>query len=170
VFGTAGRNRKRFAAPLLDVAHGLLPAGANADVETGRIQPHIGTHDPRHLDIADPVVHGVGVVDPVFLDQHALHAQVGRDGRHLAGLVGLDAANRHQGVAALLDGFGNQVFKLACLVATEGQAAVAVFALGVQLDLAAQVFAEALQGGDGRWTEGQRIALETIQVHDSAPW
>ena len=62
---------------------------------------------------------------------------------------------------------GNQVFELARLVAAEGQAAVAVLALGVQLDLAAQVRAQALQGLDRRRAEGQRMAGEALEVHGS---
>ncbi|MNK89185.1 hypothetical protein D3C87_1091850 [compost metagenome] len=170
MLGTACGDRKRFAATLDDIAHGFLPTRSNADVEACCIQPHVGAHDPRHLDVADAVVHGVGVVHPVLLHQHTLHAQVGGDRSNLAGLVGLDAADRHQGVAALIDGFGNQVFELACLVPAEGQATVAIFTFGIQLHLAAQVFAEAFEGRDRRWTEGQRITFEAIQVHGVVPY
>jgi hypothetical protein len=61
--------------------------------------------------------------------------------------------------------FGNQVFELARLVAAEGQAAVAVLALGVQVDLAAEVRAQALQGLNRRRAEGQGMAGKALQIH-----
>ena len=94
------------------------------------------------------------------LHQDALHAQVRGDRRHLARLVRLDAADGDQGVAALRDGFGDQVFQLARLVAAEGQPAVAVFALGVQVHLAAEVRAESCERLDRRDAEGERVTRE----------
>nr|BFE98112.1 hypothetical protein GCM10020185_86480 [Pseudomonas brassicacearum subsp. brassicacearum] len=114
----------------------FFPTWPNANIEASGVKPHISAHDPRHLDVAYAVIHRVGIVHPVFLHQHALHAQVGSDGSDLAGLVRLDAADGDQRIAALLDRFGNEVFELARLVPTKGQATVAVFTFGIQLDLA----------------------------------
>ena len=41
----AGRDRERLAARLADVFHGLLPARADADVEAGRVQAHVGAQN-----------------------------------------------------------------------------------------------------------------------------
>jgi hypothetical protein len=84
---------------------------------------------------------------------------------HLARLVRLDAADRHQRVAALRQRLGNQVLQLAGLVAAEGEGAVAVLALGIQLHLAAQVRAQALQRLDRRRAEGEGMAGVALQVH-----
>ena len=139
MLGAARRDGEGLAARLLHVVHGLFPAGADADVKARRIQAHVGAHDAAHLDVAHAVVHRVGIVHPVLLHQHALHAQVRGHRSYLARLVGLDAANRHQRVVATCNGFGDQVFELASLVAAKGQAAVAVLALGIQVHLAPQV-------------------------------
>ena len=139
MLGAARRDGEGLAARLLHVVHGLFPAGADANVKARSIQAHIGAHDAAHLDVAHAVVHRVGVVHPVLLHQHALHAQVRSHGGHLARLVGLDAANRHQRVVAARNRFGNQVLHLARFVAAKGQARVAVLTLGVQVHLAAQV-------------------------------
>ncbi|MCY1384790.1 hypothetical protein D9M69_730880 [compost metagenome] len=80
-------------------------------------------------------------------------------------MVGLDAADRDQRVAALFQGLGDQVFELARLVAAEGQAAVAVFAFGVDLDLAAQVRGQAVEFFDRGVAEGQAIAGKSLQIH-----
>jgi len=63
-------------------------------------------------------------------------------GRNLPCLVGLNAADRHQRVAPRGQRFRNQVFELACLVATKSQPAIAVLALRIQLDIPAQMSAE----------------------------
>jgi hypothetical protein len=91
---------------------------------------------------------------------------VRRHGRHLPGLIGLDAADGDEGVAALLEGLRNEVLELAGLVAAEGQRAVAVLPLRVELDLAAELGAEPLQRLDRRRAEGQGVALEALQVHE----
>ena len=115
--------------PRLDVGERLLPALLEADPEAGRVQAHVGAHEAAQQDVADAVVGDVGPVDPVLLDQHAAEAGVGRDRRDLAGVVGLDAADRDQRVAALRQRVRQQVLELADLVAAEGEAAVAVLAL-----------------------------------------
>jgi hypothetical protein len=58
---------------------------------------------------------------------------MGCDRGDLASLIGLDAADRNERVAALRQRFGNQVLELAGLVAAKRQAAVAVFTLRVKL-------------------------------------
>ncbi len=148
--GAAGRDRVRLAARGAYALQCVLPTLAKADVETVGHQPDVGAQNARHLDVADPVVYGVRIVDPVLLHQHTLHPQMRGDRRHLAGLVRLDPANRHERVATLRQRLGNQILKLARLVAAEGKAAVAVLALRVQMHLAAQVVAQTLQRLDRR--------------------
>ena len=108
----------------------VLPRAADADVEAGRVEPHVGAHDPRQQDVADLVVDRVVPVDPPLLDQPALQAQLGRDGRDLPGVVGLDAADRDQRVRPLGQCVRDDVLELAGLVAAEGEPRVAVLALG----------------------------------------
>jgi hypothetical protein len=56
-----------------------------------------------------------------LLHQAAAHAEYGGDGRDLTRVIGLDIADRDQGVAALGDGVGGKPFQLAHLVAAKGQ-------------------------------------------------
>ncbi|MNT23872.1 hypothetical protein D3C72_1593130 [compost metagenome] len=67
---------------------------------------------------------------------------MGRDGGNLARVVRLDPADRDQRIGALRQHVWNDVFELARLVAAKGKAAVAVLALGIELDLATQAFAQ----------------------------
>ena len=97
------------------------PAGVEADVRA---------HEAAHQDVARAVVGDVGPVHPVLLDEDAFEARVCGHRRDLAGVVGLDAADRHERVAALGEGVGEEVLELADLVAAEREAAVAVLALG----------------------------------------
>ena len=60
---------------------------------------------------------------------------------------------------------GDDVFELAQLVAAEREARIAVLALGVELDLAAEMGGQARQLLDRRRTEGERVAIELFQ-HD----
>ena len=90
-----------------------------------------------------------------------------RDRGDLPRLVRLDTADGHQRVATLGKRLGNQVLELAGLVAAERQAAIAVLALGVELDLAAKMRAQSLQGLDWRRPEGERMAREALQIHGS---
>ena len=83
-----------------------------------------------------------------------------RDGRDLPRVVGLDAADRDERVAALRERVGGEVLELAHLVAAVGEAGVAVLALGPDLDLAAEVLGEALEPVDRGGAEGERDAGE----------
>ena len=168
VVGGAGRNRVRLAARLDDGVECSLPTVADPDVEAGRVEAHIATHDPRELDVADLVVHDVGPVDPGLLHRHRLEPEVGRDAGDLARVVRLHPADRDQRVAALGEGVGHEVLELAGLVAAERDAGVAVLPLGPDLDPAAEVGAEARQRMDGRRTERERIALEVVETTPSA--
>ena len=124
---------------------------------------HVGAHDAAQHDVADPVVDRVLVRDPGLLHQPAFHADLGRDRRHLARVVRLHAADRDQRVGVRGDRVGNDVFELAQLVAAEREAGIAVLALGVELDLVAQMRAQALEPLDRRRAEGERIAFEFFQ-------
>ena len=91
--GRAGRDRVRLAAALLDRRERLLPARADADVEPGGVEPHVGAHDPRQQDVPDLVVDGVGPVDPVLLHEHAAAARDARR-RRPPGACGSTARRR----------------------------------------------------------------------------
>ena len=82
----------------------------------------------------------------------------------LAGVVGLVAADRHQGVRALGQRLGDEVLQLAGLVAAVGEAGVAVLALGPHLG-AAEVGAEPGQRMDRAGPEGQLVAREVLEGH-----
>ena len=128
-----------------------------------------GTEDAAQQDVADAVIDAVVPVDPALLDEPAFHAELGGDGGDLAGVVGLDAADRDQRVAALGDRLGHEIFELAHLVAAEGEAAVAVVALGEDLDLAAETGGEAGQLFDRRRAEGQLVAGKAVELHGWSP-
>ena len=158
--GGAGRDGVGLAATLADVVERLLPALAEADVEAGVGQAHVGAHDPREEDVADRLVARVVPVDPVLLHEDAGEAEVRCHRRDLPRVVGLDAADRDEGVAPLREGVGGEVLELAHLVAAVGEAGVAVLALGPDLDLAAEVLGEAVEPVDRGGAEGERDAGE----------
>ena len=135
----AGGNRVGPPALRLDLLERVLPALADADVKTVVDEPHVGAHDAAEHDVADPVVDRILVRDPGFLHQPAFHADLGCDRGHLASVIRLNAADRHQRVGVRGDGVRNDVFELAQLVAAERKAGIAVVALGVNLDLVAQM-------------------------------
>ena len=128
------------------------------------VEPHVRAHDPREEDVADLVVDGVGPLDPVLLHEDAAEAEPRGDGRDLAGVVRLHAADRDERVAALRECVGGEVLELAHLVAAVGQARVAVLALGPDLDRAAEVLAQPLQPVDRRRAEEERHAREAVQT------
>lgn len=84
----------------------------------------------------------------------------------LPSVIGLDAPDRHQGVTALGQRVGGQIFELANLVAAEGDARVAVLSLGPDLHPPAQGFAQPRQRMDGRGAEQQRDTGVLVKAHD----
>src|SRR5205823_3005104 len=88
VYGGAGGDRIGLAARGLHFGNRLLPALADADVKAVVDQPDVGAHDAAKQDVSDAVVDGVLMRYPAFLHQPALHADLGRDGRDHAGVVG----------------------------------------------------------------------------------
>ena len=165
----AGGNRVGLAARRFDLGDGILPAVADADIEAIIDQPHIGAHDAAQHDVADPVVNRVLVRHPALLHQPAFEADLGSNGRDHPSVVGLDAADRHQRIGARSDGIGHDVLELPELVAAEGQAGIAILALGIKLDPAAEMGAEALQLLDRGGAEGEGIAREFREVHAEGP-
>src|SRR5699024_5083883 len=117
----SGRDRVRLPSGLVDLGQGVLPARADADVEARRIETDIGAHEARELDIADLVVARIIPIDPALLHEAGLETEVGGHGRDLAGVVGLVAADRDEGVRARGEDVGNDVLELARLVPTEGE-------------------------------------------------
>ena len=75
---------------------------------------------------------------PALLHHPAFHPDLGRDRGDLTGVVGLHAADRHQRVGIRRDRVGHDVFELAQLVAADRQAGIAIVALRLDLDLAAE--------------------------------
>ena len=110
--------------------------------------------------LPDRLVARVVPVDPVLLHEHAGEAEVRGDGRDLARVVRLHAADRDERVAALRERVGGEVLELAHLVAAVGEAGVAVLPLGPDLDLAAEVLGEAIEAVDRGGAEGERDAGE----------
>ena len=78
-------------------------------------------------------------------------------------MVRLHAANRHQRIGVRLDRIGDDVFELAQLVATHGQSGIAIIALGVDLDFAADRVGQPWQVLDRRGAEGERVAFEFVE-------
>ena len=166
----AGGDRIGLAALPADILERVLPALLEADAETLVDQLDMGAEDAAHQDVADPVVDRIVPVDPALLHQPALEAELGGDRGDLAGVVGLDAADRHQRVAPLRQRLGHQVFELPHLVAAEGEAGIHVLALGVDLDLAAEMGREPRQGLDRRRAEGELVTGELGEVHRGGPF
>ena len=164
VFGGAGRDRVGLAARFFDLGQGVLPARADADVESGRIEADVGAHDAREFDIADLVVARVLPVDPALLDEAGLQSQVSGDRGDLTGVIGLVAADRHERVRARGEDVGDDVFEFAGLVAAEGESGVDVLALGPDPS-PAEVVAQSRELVHGARPEGQRVALEICDGH-----
>jgi hypothetical protein len=78
-------------------------------------------------------------------------------------VVGLHTADRDQRVGVGSDCIGDDVFELAQLVAAEGKARIAILALGVEFDLAAEMLRQPLQLFDMGGSECERIAFEFLQ-------
>ena len=135
-------NRIGLCTRRFDRFQGSPPTVPDADVESCGIHADVAAQNPRELDVADLVIGRLGPVDPALLDGDGTEAQVAGHACHLPGVVGLDPAYRHQGVAPLLKGGGDQVLQLADLVAAEGDARVAVLALGPDLHPATERLAE----------------------------
>ena len=169
--GGSGRDRVRASAGGDDRLDRPLPAVAHADVEAGLVEAHVATHDAGQLDVADDAVHRVAaVVDPALLHRDAPEAEVAGHPGDLAGVVGLHPADRHERVAALVEGLGDEVLQLAHLVAAEGDPGVAVLALGPDLDPAPEGLAQAGQWVDGRRAEEQRDTGEVVERHRAAAY
>ena len=96
----------------------------------------------------------------MLLDEYAGEAEVGCHGRDLPRVVGLDAADRDEGVAPLRERVRGEILELAHLVAAVGEAGVAVLALGPDLDLATEMLGEALELVDRGGAERERDAGE----------
>ena len=156
----------RLAASLLDLAHRLLPRAADADVEAGRVEPHVRAHDSAEQDVAGLVVHRVVPVHPLLLDQAALQTEVRGDGGDLAGVVALVAADRDERVRSLGEGVGDDVFQLASLVATERQPRVDVLSLGPDPG-AAEVIAQAVERMHGAGTEREFVPRKVSDAHNA---
>ena len=163
--GGAGRDRVWPPAALLDGGERVLPARPDPDVEAGRVEPYVGAHDPREQDVPDAVVDDVRPVDPVLLHEHAGKPESRGDGRDLARVVRLHAADRDERVAASRDRFRGEVLELSHLVAAVREPGVAVLALRPELDLAAEVRLEPLEAVHGRRAEEQRHAVEVGDAH-----
>ena len=111
---------------------------------------------------------GVWPIDPVLLHGDRPQTEVRGHAGHRPGVVRLHSADRHERVAALGERVGHQVLELAHLVAAEGDARVAVLALRPDLDLTAQVLAQAAERMDRRGAEGQRVPCEVVDAHGRA--
>ena len=90
--------RVRIAPGRSTSSSACFPRVLDADSESGGgVQPYVCAHDPGEQDVADLVVDDVGPIDPAFLHQAGFHAEPSGDGRHLAGVVGLDSHRSRPG-------------------------------------------------------------------------
>jgi hypothetical protein len=165
VVGRAGRDRVGGTAGSDDLGEGRLPALLEPDAETGLHQPHVGPGQPADQDVADLVVDAVRPVHPALLHEHTLQTRRGGDGRDLPGVVGLDAADRHQRVGTLRERVGDQVFQLAGLVAAVCDAGVAVLPLRPDLGTA-QMAGQPVQPVHRRRAEQQRVTGKAGDAHE----
>jgi len=101
----------------------------------------------------------------VLLDGDCAETEVSRDARDGAGVVRLDPADRDERVAARGQCVRDEVLELANLVAAEGDAGVAVLALGPDLDPSTQGRTQAWQRMHGRQPEQERDARKVVEAH-----
>ena len=85
--GRAGGDRVRLATGGLDIGKRLLPTCLEADAESLRHHPDVGTKDAAEQDVANLVIDRIGPVDPALLHEDALHADVGSDRRYLPRVI-----------------------------------------------------------------------------------
>ena len=122
VLGRAGRDRVRRAAGVLDVAR-ARPATmsrmpmSKPDGSSRTSAPMM--RDSRMLPTLS--LTGSGQSTHFSCTRRHLQAELGRDGRDLAGVVGLEAADGDQRVGALGERVRDEVLELAGLVAAEGE-------------------------------------------------
>jgi hypothetical protein len=105
----------------------------------------------------------------VLLHEDATKAKPRGDGRDLARVVRLHAADRDEGVAPLRKRVRGEVLEFAHLVAAVREAGVAVLAFRPDVDLAAEVFAQALEPMYRRRSEEERDTIETLGTHWGDP-
>ena len=98
--GSARRNPVRLSPFRFDILDRGLPAVTDSDIEALVDQFHFRAHDAAQHDVANPIVERILMRHPVFLDEAALHADLGRGGRHHPSVVGLNATNGYQGIGA----------------------------------------------------------------------
>ena len=115
-------------------------------------------------NVADPVVHRVGPVDPALLHQAGFEAQLGRHGRHLPSVVGLHATDRDEMRRALRQSVRDEVLQLAGLVPAKREPRVAVLPLGPDAG-AAKMGRQAIKSMHRAGAEQQRIPREIAQRH-----
>ena len=164
----ARRNRIGLAALCSHVIQSALPARPDPDVEAFVDQLDLGAQHAAHQDVADAVVDGIREGHPALLHEAALHAELRRDRRDLARMVRLHAADGHERIGIGRERVGNDVLELADLVAAEREARVAVLALGIDLDRAAEMRRQTVELLDRRRAERERVALELLQHHRSS--
>ena len=160
VVGGTGGNRIWLATCSLDLFDGTLPRIAETNVESSRVESNVSTENSRKQNVAGFLVLGFVVVDPMLLDDDCFQAQLGGHRGHLTGVVGLNTTDGYEGVAALRQGIGGQVLEFARLVPAVGDAGIQVLAFGPDLDVATQVFGEAIPAFEGRRAVQQGCAGE----------
>lgn len=95
-----------------------------------------------------------------FLHQCGFEAKLGGTSGNLMGVVALNPANRHQGVAAALESFGCEVFQLPGLIFSLRKTRIEVFAFGPNLYLPTQVLGEAVPVLQRRGAQNEGCAGE----------
>jgi hypothetical protein len=78
-------------------------------------------------------------------------------------MVRLNAPDRYERIGVGCQRIGDDVLELANLVAAERETRVAVLALRVDLDGAAEMLRQAVELVDRRRAERERVALEPLQ-------
>ena len=98
----------------------------------------------------------------MLLHQDTTEAEPRRNRGNLPRVIRLDAADRHERVAALGQRLSGEELQLPHLVAAVGEAGVAVLALRPDLDLAAKMLAQSSEPMHRRRAEPQRHAGEAV--------
>ena len=164
-----GRDWIRHPAFGFYIRKGGFPTFANTNIETFIDQFNLRPHDAAHQDVANPVINRVVKWHPAFLNQTALHADLRSNRGNLPCVVGLHTTNRHQRIGTRFDRIRHDIFHLTDLVTAKSQTGIAIFALGIQCNIAAKMFGQTRQRFNRRRAKGQRVFFKLVQIHRALP-
>lgn len=107
--GSTSGDVVRLATGRLELVGELGEGSLVLDAKGRRVETDVAAHETGELDVADLLVTGVVPLDPVLLNSGGLETELCSDGRHGAGVVGLNSADGDEGIGALGLGLSGEV-------------------------------------------------------------